>query len=66
MLEEFTSCISYLNQFLPAEDKKIYYIAWDMARASKSNQDVIGMLERVAEEQVLNVTGFYHSAGDSR
>ncbi|KAJ3086360.1 phosphatidylinositol-3,5-bisphosphate 5-phosphatase, partial [Quaeritorhiza haematococci] len=60
LLDEFTQSVSYLNQFLPA-DKKIRYIAWDMARASKSNdQDVIGVLEDLAEE-VLSTTGFFHS-----
>ena len=40
---------------------KIRYIAWDMARSSKSeSQDVIGILEDLAEE-VLQTTGFFHS-----
>ncbi|KAI8147495.1 SacI homology domain-containing protein [Fennellomyces sp. T-0311] len=56
---EFEQAISYLNQFLP-EDKKIKYIAWDMSRASKSNQDVIGYLETVAQ-QTIDSTGFFHS-----
>ena len=34
LLEKFTELIHYLNQFLP-DDKKLQYIAWDMARASK-------------------------------
>ncbi|KAJ3056503.1 phosphatidylinositol-3,5-bisphosphate 5-phosphatase [Rhizophlyctis rosea] len=81
LLPEFTESVSYLNQFLPA-DKKIKYIAWDMARASKryfktmetlqkdygladlqaisDDQDVIGVLEDLAEE-VLATTGFFHS-----
>ncbi|KAI8589540.1 polyphosphoinositide phosphatase Fig4 [Geranomyces variabilis] len=60
LLEEFTEAVSYLNQFLPA-DRKIKYIAWDMARASKSHdQDVIGVLENLAEE-VLETTEFFHS-----
>ncbi|KAI9193603.1 Sac phosphatase domain-containing protein [Polychytrium aggregatum] len=60
LLEEFSQSIAYLNQFLPA-DKKIRYIPWDMANASKSNaEDVIGVLEDLAEE-VLATTGFFHS-----
>ncbi|RKO83671.1 SacI homology domain-containing protein, partial [Blyttiomyces helicus] len=78
LLPEFTESVSYLNQFLPNE-KKIRYIAWDMARASKrypsvdgilniglgrnanrADQDVIGVLEDLAE-QVLATTGFFHS-----
>ncbi|KAI8815982.1 Sac phosphatase domain-containing protein [Fimicolochytrium jonesii] len=60
LLDEFTEAVSYLNQFLPP-DKKIKYIAWDMARASKSHdQDVIGVLENLGEE-VLETTGFFHS-----
>ncbi|KAI9106321.1 SacI homology domain-containing protein [Phlyctochytrium arcticum] len=60
LLDEFTEMVTYLNQFLP-EEQKIEYIAWDMARASKSHdQDVIGTLENLAE-QVLATTGFFHS-----
>jgi hypothetical protein len=60
LLEQFTDLVSYLNQFPPAE-KKLRYIAWDMARASKSNdQDVITVLESIAEE-VIKTTGFFHS-----
>ncbi|KAI7907384.1 SacI homology domain-containing protein [Cokeromyces recurvatus] len=58
--KEFEEAISYLNQFLP-EDKKIKYIAWDMSRAFKSHdQDVIGYLEKIAEE-TMDATGFFHS-----
>ena len=64
LLHEFTNAINYLNQFLP-EDKKIFHKAWDMSRASKSSdQDVIGTLEKIAED-VLRTTGFFHN-GDSR
>lgn len=60
LLEQFTEAISYLNQSLPNE-KKIQHIAWDMARASKSqDQDVIGKLEDIAE-QVLKTTSFFHT-----
>ena len=59
-MEQFNDLIEYLNQF-PPEDKKIKYIAWDMARASKSNnQDVIMILENIAEE-VIKMVGFFHS-----
>ena len=60
LLEQFTELVDYLNQF-PPTDKQIHYIAWDMARASKSNdQDVITILENIAI-QVLETTGFFHS-----
>ncbi|SPO32089.1 related to FIG4 - polyphosphoinositide phosphatase family member [Ustilago trichophora] len=60
LLRTFGECITYLNQFLPT-DKKIRYIAWDMSRASKSHdQDVIGILEDIAQE-TLETTHFFHS-----
>ena len=34
LLEEYTQCIEYLNQFLPT-DKKMVYRAWDMLCAYK-------------------------------
>ena len=50
MLEHFTNAIKYLNQSLP-QDLEIKYVAWDMARASKSpDQDVVGTLENYAKE----------------
>ncbi|KAG1054130.1 hypothetical protein G6F43_003834 [Rhizopus delemar] len=62
--KEFAEAIAYLNQFLP-KDKQIRYIAWDMSRASKSHdQDVIGYLEKIAEE-VMESTGFFRSGIDS-
>lgn len=64
LLFEFTDAINYLNQFLP-ENKKIIHKAWDMSRASKNqDQDVIGTLERIAEE-VVTTTGLFHN-GDGR
>lgn len=58
--KEFQESINYLNQFLP-DDKKIKYIAWDMSRASKSHdQDVIGFLEKIADE-TMAATGFFQS-----
>lgn len=60
LLNAFGECIKYLNQFLP-KDKRLRYIAWDMSRASKSrDQDVIGVLEDIAEE-TINATNFFHS-----
>ncbi|PWN31122.1 hypothetical protein BDZ90DRAFT_230116 [Jaminaea rosea] len=60
LLKAFGECVAYLNQFLP-DDKKMVYIAWDMSRASKSHdQDVIGILEDIAEETIER-TGFFHS-----
>lgn len=34
LLDEYTQCVRYLNQFLP-QDKKMVYRAWDMSRAYK-------------------------------
>jgi hypothetical protein len=60
LLHAFGECVAYLNQFLPA-DKRLRYIAWDMSRASKSHdQDVIGVLEDIAEGTV-EATRFFHS-----
>lgn len=45
LLEEYTGCYNYLNQFLP-DDKKMIYRPWDMSRAYKEKSyDVIGYLE---------------------
>ena len=64
LLKEFTNAINYLNQFLPV-DRRIIYKAWDMSRASKSrDQDVIGILEDIAEE-VVTATGFFQN-GDGQ
>ena len=64
LLAEYTNAINYLNQFLP-DDKKIIHKAWDMSRAAKSrDQDVIGTLERIADE-VMATTGFFHN-GDGK
>ena len=60
LLQEYTNCINYLNQFLP-KGKKIIHKAWDMSRASKSrDQDVIGTLEGIADD-VVAATGFFHN-----
>lgn len=34
LLDEYTQCVGYLNQFLPL-DKKMKYRPWDMSRAYK-------------------------------
>lgn len=58
LLDEFTECITYLNQFLPL-DGKLDYTNWDMSRASKSRgQDVIEWLEGYSESSV-NKTGIF-------
>ncbi|TFY57215.1 hypothetical protein EVG20_g8632 [Dentipellis fragilis] len=60
LLDEYTRCVEYLNQFLPLE-KKMVYRAWDMSRAYKEKtQDVISYLEDLAEESI-QMTGFFHS-----
>ncbi|KIJ60428.1 hypothetical protein HYDPIDRAFT_98752 [Hydnomerulius pinastri MD-312] len=60
LLDEYTQCVRYLNQFLP-EDKKMVYRAWDMSRAYKEKtQDVISYLEDIAEESI-QMTGFFHT-----
>ncbi|OAA56013.1 polyphosphoinositide phosphatase Fig4 [Cordyceps fumosorosea ARSEF 2679] len=63
LLDEYTRCIDYLNQFLPA-GKKIIHKAWDMSRASKvRGGDVIGNLETIADD-VLAATGFFRNGDD--
>ena len=41
LLDEYTECVKYLNQFLP-RDKKMIYRAWDMSRAYKECVVVTG------------------------
>ncbi|OBZ74532.1 Polyphosphoinositide phosphatase [Grifola frondosa] len=63
LLEEYTQCVRYLNQFLP-RDKRMVYRAWDMSRAYKEKtQDVISYLEDIAEESI-QMTGFFHSGAE--
>ncbi|KAJ2920989.1 hypothetical protein H1R20_g16104, partial [Candolleomyces eurysporus] len=63
LLDEYTQCVKYLNQFLP-RDKKMVYRAWDMSRAYKEKtQDVISYLEDIAEESI-QLTGFFHSGAE--
>jgi hypothetical protein len=60
LLDEYTHCVNFLNQFLPAGKKMVYH-AWDMSRAYKEKtQDVISYLEDLAEESI-QITGFFHS-----
>ncbi|KAJ7221717.1 polyphosphoinositide phosphatase [Mycena pura] len=60
LLEEYTQCVGYLNQLLP-RDKRMEYRAWDMSRAYKEKtQDVISILEDMAE-QSIQMTSFFHS-----
>jgi microsomal dipeptidase-like Zn-dependent dipeptidase len=40
LLDEYTQCVRYLNQFLPPH-KKMVYRAWDMSRAYKEWAHVI-------------------------
>ncbi|KAG8221522.1 hypothetical protein J3R82DRAFT_1740 [Butyriboletus roseoflavus] len=63
LLDEYTQCVRYLNQFLP-DDKKMVYLAWDMSRAYKEKtQDVISYLEDMAEESI-QMTGFFHTGAE--
>ncbi|TPX38607.1 hypothetical protein SeMB42_g06635 [Synchytrium endobioticum] len=63
LLHEYTRCVDYLNQFLP-EDRQINYYHFDMAKATKSDdQNVIEYLEDLAE-QVLATTGLFHSGAE--
>eukprot|EP00794_Sanderia_malayensis_P000047 gene47-641_t len=58
--ENLKQIVDYLNQFLPP-DFGVQYIAWDMARVSKSKE--INVIERLGEiaERILKETGFFHS-----
>lgn len=60
LLHEYRKAIVYLNQFLP-EGNKIIEKHWDMSRAAKDpSQDVIQMLEDIAEDVVIT-TGFFQN-----
>lgn len=58
--ENLKNMVVYFNQFLPPEFA-IQYIAWDMARVTKSKE--ISVIERLAEiaEKIVKETGFFHS-----
>ena len=64
LLQSYDECIQHLNQFLD-DDNRIRAVSWDMSRASKSNQDVIGFLETFAEHSIQS-TGFYQSKNNNR
>jgi phosphatidylinositol 3,5-bisphosphate 5-phosphatase len=58
LLKEFERALMFLNQSLPL-DKRIMYRAFDMSRAAKTRgQDVIGVLELIADD-IMNTTGFF-------
>ncbi|KAG7662137.1 FIG4 [[Candida] subhashii] len=58
----FTTCIKYLNQFLPARNR-IQYHGFDMSRHSKKNLDVIGPLQKIASSAVSQIQ-FFHNGID--
>ncbi|XP_059838943.1 polyphosphoinositide phosphatase isoform X2 [Hypanus sabinus] len=56
--EALVSAVTYLNQFLPPE-YAIHYIAWDMAKYTKSKLfNVLDRLNVIAED-VVKKTGFF-------
>lgn len=57
--QHFESCIRYLNQFLPQE-QKLQYHSFDMSKHSRKNLDVIGPLQKIAKS-ALEQTGFFHN-----
>ncbi|XP_078069659.1 polyphosphoinositide phosphatase [Mustelus asterias] len=61
--EALLSAITYLNQFLPPE-YAIHYIAWDMAKYTKSKLcNVLDRLSIIAED-VVKRTGFFVNQPD--
>lgn len=80
LLDEYTQCVRYLNQFLP-DDKKMVYLAWDMSRAYKeyvrlhrSNLNIYLFLHRKTQdvisyledmaEESIQMTGFFHTGAE--
>ncbi|XP_053566823.1 polyphosphoinositide phosphatase [Bombina bombina] len=62
--DELVSAVRYLNQFLPPEHC-ILYIAWDMAKYTKSKLcNVLDRLNIIAES-VVKKTGFFVNRPDS-
>ena len=62
LLAEYQKAVEYLNQSLPT-DKRIRYRAYDMSRAAKTRgQDVIGTLEKIADD-IVRTTGFFQNDG---
>ncbi|RKP11457.1 SacI homology domain-containing protein, partial [Piptocephalis cylindrospora] len=63
LVPEFSQAIEYLNQFL-SEEEKLKYIHFDMSLESKRpGGDVIGKLDAIAEESIMN-TGFFLSGDE--
>ncbi|CAB4378561.1 unnamed protein product [Rhizophagus irregularis] len=60
--DEFSETMTYLSQFLP--DKCLKYIAWDMSKARKGDDDVVDLMEGFAEEYLAD-TGFFHSGPEA-
>ncbi|ODV78232.1 uncharacterized protein CANTADRAFT_53805 [Suhomyces tanzawaensis NRRL Y-17324] len=58
----FSSCIKYLNQFLPQEHKLRYH-SFDMSKHSKKNLDVITPLQNIASRSIEEI-GFFHNGND--
>ena len=58
LLEEFTECVSYLNQFLP-DSRKMTYIPYDMAKASKSHDHDVVKTPQDIGEQAIQKTSFF-------
>lgn len=80
LLDEYTQCVRYLNQFLP-EDKKMVYRAWDMSRAYKEYVCLIwkycsshAFARRKTQdvisyledmaEESIQMTGFFHTGAE--
>jgi hypothetical protein len=54
LLDEYTQCVKYLNQFLP-RDKRMEYRPWDMSRAYKEcvvtiNLDFLIVIRTIKQE----------------
>ncbi|KAG6856538.1 hypothetical protein H0H87_003357, partial [Tephrocybe sp. NHM501043] len=62
LLEEYTQCVRYINQFLP-EGKKMVYRAWNMSRAYKECVPLRcpPPAKGHAKEESISMTGFFHS-----
>ncbi|KAI9293687.1 hypothetical protein K502DRAFT_335587 [Neoconidiobolus thromboides FSU 785] len=65
LLKEFNQAIKYLKSCVEEKNKnQLYYVEWDMSRASKSpDEDVIEYLENFAED-ALQQTNFFHSGAE--
>jgi len=77
LLDEYTHCVNFLNQFLP-EGKKMEYHAWDMSRAYKEyaystplffflmltcRRKTQDVISYLEDlaEESIQITGFFHS-----